>query len=72
MQKELTVFIICILSLVADLLCLWQILNFRVNGAFLVDEIYRGAIITSLAVMAFFLLWFSYLLLRKIIDRTLN
>ncbi len=72
MQKELTIFIICILALIADVLCLWQILNFRVNGAFLIDEIYGGAIITSLAVIAFFLVWFSYLLLRKIIDRTLD
>lgn len=72
MQKELTVFIICILALAADVLCLWQILNFRVNGTFLIDEIYGGAIITSLAVVAFFLLWFGYLLLRKIIDRRLD
>ena len=72
MQKELAVFIVCILALAADVLCLWQILNFRVNGAFLIDEIYGGAIITSLAAGAFFLLWFSYLLLRKIIDRTLD
>ena len=72
MQKDLTVFIICILALAADALCLWQILNFRVNGNFLIDEIYGGAIITSLAVIAFFLLWFSYVLLRKMIDRTLD
>ncbi len=72
MQKELTIFIICILALAADVLCLWQILNFRVNGIFLIDEIYGGAIITSLAAGAFFLLWFGYLLLRKIIDRTLD
>jgi len=72
MQKELTIFIICILALTADVLCLWQILNYRVNGTFLIDEIYGGAVIISLAVIAFFLLWFSYLLLRKIIDQTLD
>lgn len=68
----MTVFIVGILALFADVLCLWQILNFRLNGTFLIDEIYGGAIITLLAVVALCLVWSSYVLLRKIIDRKLN
>ena len=71
MQKDLTVLIICILTLFADALLFRQILNLRHNGNLLIDSFYGGAIIALLILAALCLLWFSYILARKIIDRTL-
>ncbi len=68
MQKEATVFIICILALFADVLCLWQILILWQSEKFF-NESFGGTIIVSLVLSALCLLWFSYVLLRKIIDR---
>ncbi len=68
MQKEATVFIICILALFADVLCLWQILILWQSEKFF-NESFGGIIIVSLVLSALCLLWFSYVLLRKIIDR---
>jgi hypothetical protein len=72
MQKELTVLTICILALFADALLFWQILNFRHNGILLIDSFYGGTILASLILAALCLLWFSYILVCKIIDRTLD
>ena len=69
MQKELTVFIICILALFADALLFWQTLNFRHNGNLLIDSFYGGTILALLILAALCLLWFGYVLLRRIIDR---
>jgi len=71
MQKDATVFIICILALFADALGLWQILILWQNEKFYNESI-GGAILTSLVILAICLLWFGYILLRKIIDRSLN
>ncbi len=72
MQKELTVLVICILMLFADALSFWQTLNLRHNGNLVIDSFYGGAILALLIMAALCFLWFSYVLLRKIIDRTLN
>jgi hypothetical protein len=72
MQKEMTIFIICVLTLCADVLLLWQILNFRSGENLLIDSFLGGAILAALILIALSLLWFSYVLLRKIIDRTLE
>ena len=72
MQKELTVFVICLLALFADVLLLWQTLNFRVGGNLLIDSFLGGAILAALILLALLFLWFGYALLRKIIDRTLD
>ncbi len=72
MRKEMTIFMICILAFTADVLSLRQILNFRFNGSFLIDETYGGAVITSLVVAGLCVLRLSYVLLRKIIDGKLN
>jgi hypothetical protein len=71
MQKEATVFIICILALFADVLCLWQILILWQSEKFF-NESFGGTIIVSLVLSALCLLWFSYVLLRKIIDRAID
>lgn len=71
MQKELTGFFICVLALFAEALGLWQILILWQNERFYNDS-FGGAIIVSLVLAAFCLLWFSYILLRKIIDRLTN
>ena len=71
MQKEATVFIICILALFADVLCLWQILILWQSEKFF-NESFGGTIIVSLTLSALCLLWFGYVLLRKIIDRTFD
>ena len=71
MQKETTIFIICILALFADTLGLWQIFVLWQSENFF-NESFGGTIIVSLALSAVCLLWFSYSLLRKIIDRTLD
>lgn len=72
MQKELAVLIICIVALLADALLFWQILNLRHDGKLLIDSFYGGAILASLILAALCLLRFSYILVRKIIDRILN
>ncbi len=72
MRKEMTIFIICVLAFSVDVLCLWQIFNFRLDGTFLIDKIYGGSVITLLAVAGLCLLRLNYVLLRKIIDRKLN
>ncbi len=71
MLKEVTVFIICILALFADVLCLWQILILWQSEKFF-NESFGGTIIVSLVLSALCLLWFGYVLLRKIIDRTFD
>ncbi len=71
MQKEATVFIICILALFADVLCLWRILILWQSEKFF-NESFGGTIIVSLVLSALSLLWFGYVLLRKIIDRTFD
>ena len=55
----------------ADALGLWQILILWQNEKFYNKSI-GGAILTSLVILAICLLWFGYILLRKIIDRSLN
>jgi len=72
MQKELTVFIICLLALFADALLLWQMANLRLGGHLLKESFFGGTILASLILAALCLLWFSYALLRRIIDRTLD
>ena len=72
MQKELTVFIICILVLFADVLLLWQTVSFQFGGNLLKESFLGGTILAALILAALCLLWFSYALLRRIIDRTLN
>jgi hypothetical protein len=72
MQKELTVFIICMLALFADALLFWRILNFRLDGNLLIDSFYGGTILASLILTALCLSWFGCVLLRKIIDRVLD
>ena len=72
MQKELTVFIICILALFADVLLLWQTVSFQFGGNLLKESFLGGTILAALILAALCLLWFSYALLRRIIDRTLN
>ncbi len=72
MQKELTVFIICMLALFADALLFWRVLYFRFNGNLLVDSFYGGAILVLLTLAALCFSWFSSILLRKIIDRALD
>ncbi|MEP6903680.1 MAG: hypothetical protein ABJA66_18300 [Actinomycetota bacterium] len=72
MPKETTIFIICLLALFADALFLWQTTSFRFGGNLLIDNFYGGAMIAVQIAVALALLWLSYNLLRKIIDRTLD
>jgi hypothetical protein len=60
------------LALFADVLLIWQILNFRLNGNLLIASFYGGAILVLLILAALGFLWFSTVLLRKIIDRALD
>ena len=61
MQKELTVFLIGILALVADVLSIWQTSNLWLNG------FYGTSITISLAVLAACLMLLTFFCLRKII-----
>ncbi len=61
MQKELTVFLIGILALFADVLSIWQTSNLWLNG------FYGTSITISLAVLAAFLMLLTFVCLRKII-----
>ena len=63
MQKELTVFLICILALFADVLSLWQISNLWLNG------FYGTSGTISLAVLACCLMFLAFALMRKIIEK---
>ena len=72
MQKEMTVFIICILALVGDVLYLWQILSLRLDDKLFIDSFYGGAVLASLILLALCLIWLSSVLLGRIINRTLN
>ncbi len=63
MQKELTVFLICILALTADILYFQQTVNFQFSN------IYDDALTVSMAVLTVCLVHFSFVLLRKIISR---
>ncbi len=72
MQKELTVFIICMLALFADALLFWRVLYFRLDGNLLIDSFYGGAILALLTLAALCFSWFGSVLLRKIIDRALD
>ena len=72
MQKELTVCIICLLALCADVLLIWQTASFQMGGNLLKESFLGGTILAVLILAALFLLWFSYALLRRIIDRTLD
>ena len=71
MQKELTVFIICLLALFADAFGLWQILILWRSESFF-NQSFGGAIIVSLALAALSLLWFSSVLLRRMIDQRIG
>jgi len=71
MQKEMPVFLICVLALCAEALGFWQILILW-QGEKCFNETFGVAIIVLLVLSAFCLLWFSYALLRKIIDRLIN
>jgi hypothetical protein len=62
MQKELTVFLVCILALFADVLSLWQISN-------LWQGFYGTSMTISLAVLGCCLMFLAFALLRKIIDK---
>ncbi len=61
MQKELTVFLIGILALFADVLSIWQTSNLWLNG------FYGTSLTISLAVLAAFLMLLTFVCLRKII-----
>ncbi len=61
MQKELTVFLICILALFAYVLSIWQTSNLWLNG------FYGTSITIPLAVLAAFLMLLTFVCLRKII-----
>ena len=61
MQKELTVFLIGILALFADVLSIWQTSNLWLDG------FYGTSITISLAVLAAFLMLLTFVCLRKII-----
>ena len=61
MQKELTVFLIGILALFADVLSIWQTSNLWLNG------FYGTSITISLAVLAACLMLLTFVCLRKII-----
>jgi hypothetical protein len=63
MQKELTVFLICILALFADVLSLWQISNLWLTG------FYGTSVTISLTVLACCLMLLAFALLRKIIEK---
>ncbi len=63
MQKELTVFLICILALFADVLGFWQVSNLWLTG------FYGSSITISLAGLACCLMFLAFALLRKIIDK---
>jgi len=72
MQKEMTVFIICILALVGDILYIWQILSLRLNDKLFIDSFYGGAVLAGLILLALCLIWLSSVLLGKIINRALT
>ena len=72
MQKELTVFIICLLALCADVLLPWQTASFQMGGNLLKESFLGGTILAALILCGLCLLWFSYWLLRRIISRTLG
>ena len=72
MQKEMTVFIICVLALCADVLLIWQTTGFRLGENLLKESFLGGTILAALILAALCLIWFSYGLLRRIIDRTLD
>ncbi len=61
MQKELTVFLIGILALFADVLSIWQTSNLWLNG------FYGTSLTISLAVLAACLMLLTFVCLRKII-----
>lgn len=61
MQKELTVFLIGILALVADVLSIWQTSNLWLTG------FYGTSVTISLAVLAGCLMLLTFVCLRKII-----
>ena len=66
MQKELTIFLICLLALAADVLYFQQMVNFRFGNA----GDYSLTIL--LAVLTVCLLTLSFILLRKIISRLIS
>ena len=72
MQKEMTVFIVCILTLIADVLYIWQILSLRLNDKLFIDSFYGGAVLACLILLALCLIWLGSILLGKIINRVLN
>ena len=61
MQKELTVFLIGILALFADVLSIWQTSNLWLTG------FYGTSLTISLAVLAACLMFLTFVCLRKII-----
>ena len=63
MQKELTVFLICILALTADILYFRQTVNFQFRN------VYDYTLTVSMAVLTVCLVLFGFVLLRKIISR---
>ncbi len=63
MQKELTVFLICLLALAADVLCFQQAVNFHLRN------VYDYTPTVSLTVLTVCLFVVGFVLLRKIISR---
>lgn len=63
MQKELTVFLIGILALFADVLSIWQTSNLWLTS------FYGTSLTISLAVLAACLMFLTFVCLRKIIDK---
>lgn len=63
MQKEVTVFLIGILALFADVLSIWQTSNLWLTG------FYGTSLTISLAVLAACLMLLTFVCLRKIIEK---
>jgi hypothetical protein len=72
MQKEMTVFMVCVLTLIADVLYLWQILSLRLNDKLFIDSFYGGTVLAVLILLALCLIWISSILIGKIIKHALN
>ncbi len=68
MQKEITIFLISVSDLYADALWLWQILILWQTEQFFNDS-FGGSIVVPLVLAALGFLWFSFVLLCKIIER---
>ncbi len=69
MQKDITVLLVCVLMLFADLLSFWKAIELWLSDQVSFDHFTSFVILTALSLFAVLLVWLNCVLIRKIAVR---